>query len=68
VTDARASLSRLIAALYKDGERARPVFIGRHGEPMAVLLSLERFQEYRALVAARRQQLAPTQQRPRPRI
>ena len=57
VTDARATLSRIIAAVQADGEHAKPVFIGRHGEPMAVLLSLEHFHEYCALAALRRRQM-----------
>ena len=56
VTDARATLSRLIEVLRENGERAEPVFIGKHGEPMAVLLSLERFHEYCALLALREQE------------
>lgn len=56
VTDARATLSRLIEVLRENGERAEPVFIGKHGQPMAVLVSLERFHEYCALLALREQE------------
>jgi prevent-host-death family protein len=57
VTDARATLSLLLNALQVGAERAEPIFIGRHGAPVAVLLSMEHFKEYCALSAMRRRQL-----------
>jgi Antitoxin Phd_YefM, type II toxin-antitoxin system len=66
VTDAKVTLSRIIAKIQIEGDNATPVVIGRHGVSMAVLISLEQFQEYRALAAlALRQPLSrppnPTQ-------
>jgi antitoxin (DNA-binding transcriptional repressor) of toxin-antitoxin stability system len=60
VTDAKVTLSRIIAKIKIEGDNATPVVIGRHGEAMAVLISIEQFQEYRALAAlALRQPLSP---------
>lgn len=60
VTDAKVTLSRIIAKIKIEGDNATPVVIGRHGDAMAVLISLEQFQEYRALAAlALRQPLSP---------
>ena len=60
MTDAKVTLSRIIAKIRVDGDNATPVVIGRHGAAMAVLISLEQFQEYRALAAlALRQPLSP---------
>lgn len=60
VTDAKVTLSRIIAKIKIEGDNATPVVIGRHREAMAVLISLEQFQEYRALAAlALRQPLSP---------
>ena len=66
VTDARATLSHILANLRHEGERAKPVLIGRHGEPMAALISLEQFHDYCTLAALRRRQFAP--QLPPPRL
>lgn len=49
VTDAKTILSRLISKIQIEADNATPVVIGRHGEPMAVVISVEQFQEYRAL-------------------
>jgi antitoxin (DNA-binding transcriptional repressor) of toxin-antitoxin stability system len=60
VTDAKVTLSRIIAKIKIEGDNATPVVIGRHGVAMAVLISLEQFQEYRALAAlALRQPISP---------
>ena|ERR1700761_6391628 len=60
VTDAKVTLSRIIAKIKIEGDNATPVVIGRHGVAMAVLVSMEQFQEYRALAAlALRQPLYP---------
>ena len=52
VTDVRAVLPIVLARLKDGGRDAVPVLIGRHREPMAVLISLEQFYEYCALVSA----------------
>lgn len=57
VTDARATLSRLIAALHHDAERAKPILVARHGEPFAALISIEQFHDYCTLATQRRRQL-----------
>lgn len=49
VTDAKTTLSRIIAKIQIEADNATPVVIGRHGEPMAVVISVEQFQEYHAL-------------------
>lgn len=49
VTDAKTTLSRLINKIQIEADHATPVVIGRHGEPMAVVISLEQFEEYHAL-------------------
>ena len=59
VTDAKVTLSRIIARIKAEGDNATPVVIGRHGVAMAVLVSLEQFQEYRALTALALRQSAP---------
>ena len=60
VTDAKVTLSRIIAKIKIEADNATPVVIGRHGVAMAVLVSIEQFQEYRALAAlALRQPLSP---------
>lgn len=50
VTDMRTVLPVVLARLKYDGRDAVPVLIGRHREPMAVLISLEQFYEYCSLV------------------
>lgn len=50
VTDIRTVLPLVLARLKDGGRDAVPVLIGRHREPMAVLISLEQFYEYSALV------------------
>jgi hypothetical protein len=52
VTDARSVLPVVLARLKEGGRDAIPVLIGRHREPMAVLVSLEQFYEYCALVCS----------------
>lgn len=60
VTDAKVTLSRMITKIKIEGGGATPVVIGRHGAAMAILISIEQFQEYRALAAlAVRQQIPP---------
>ena len=49
VTDAKTTLSRLITKIQIEADNATPVVIGRLGEPMAVVISVEQFQEYHAL-------------------
>ncbi len=51
VTDVRAVLPIVLARLKDGGRDAVPVLIGRHREPMAVLISLEQFYEYCSLVS-----------------
>jgi hypothetical protein len=50
VTDVRAILPVVLGRLKDGGRDAVPVLIGRHREPMAVLISLEQFYEYCYLV------------------
>jgi antitoxin (DNA-binding transcriptional repressor) of toxin-antitoxin stability system len=50
VTDVRTVLPMVLARLKDGGRDAVPVLIGRHREPMAVLVSLEQFHEYCSLV------------------
>ena len=50
VTDARSVLPHILAALKAGGRDAVPILIGRHREPMAVLISVEQFYEYCELV------------------
>jgi hypothetical protein len=52
VTDARSVLPVVLARIREGGRDAVPVLIGRHREPMAVLISLEQFYEYCALVCS----------------
>ena len=51
VTDARTVLPHVLAAIKSGGRDAVPILIGRHREPMAVLISVEQFYEYCALVS-----------------
>ena len=51
VTDARAILPRVLTVIKTGGSDAVPILIGRHREPMAVLISVEQFYEYCALVS-----------------
>jgi PHD/YefM family antitoxin component YafN of YafNO toxin-antitoxin module len=51
VTDARAILPRVLTVIKTGGRDAVPILIGRHREPMAVLISVEQFYEYSALVS-----------------
>ena len=51
VTDARAVLPHVLAALKVGGRDAVPILIGRHRQPMAVLISVEQFYEYCAFVS-----------------
>ena len=51
VTDARAVLPRILTEIKTGGSDAVPILIGRHREPMAVLISVEQFYEYCARVA-----------------
>lgn len=51
VTDVRAVLPIVLARLKDGGRDAVPVLIGRHREPMAVLISIEQFYEYCSLVS-----------------
>lgn len=51
VTDARTVLPHILATLKSGGRDAVPILIGRHREPMAVLISIEQFHEYCALVS-----------------
>jgi PHD/YefM family antitoxin component YafN of YafNO toxin-antitoxin module len=44
VSDARAGLSRILAALEDAGSDASPVLIGAHRKPQGVLLSIEAFE------------------------
>jgi PHD/YefM family antitoxin component YafN of YafNO toxin-antitoxin module len=50
VTDARSVLPHILATLKAGGRDAIPILIGRHREPMAVLISVEQFYEYCELV------------------
>jgi PHD/YefM family antitoxin component YafN of YafNO toxin-antitoxin module len=50
VTDARSVLPHILAAVKSGGRDAVPILIGRHREPMAVLISVEQFYEYCELV------------------
>lgn len=60
VTDAKTTLSRLITKIQIEADNATPVVIGRLGEPMAVVISVEQFQEYHALATlALAQALSP---------
>lgn len=52
VTDMRAVLPVVLARLKEGGRDADPVLIGRHREPMAVLISVEQFYEYCDFVCA----------------
>jgi antitoxin (DNA-binding transcriptional repressor) of toxin-antitoxin stability system len=52
VTDARTVLPQILAALKGGGRDAVPILIGRHREPMAVLISVEQFYEYCAFISA----------------
>jgi PHD/YefM family antitoxin component YafN of YafNO toxin-antitoxin module len=52
VTDARSVLPHILATLKGAGMDAVPILIGRHREPMAVLISVEQFYEYCAFVSA----------------
>jgi len=51
VTDARSVLPHILATLKGGGRDAVPILIGRHREPMAVLISVEQFYEYCAFVS-----------------
>jgi PHD/YefM family antitoxin component YafN of YafNO toxin-antitoxin module len=51
VTDARSVLPHILATLKGGGRDAIPILIGRHREPMAVLVSVEQFYEYCAFVS-----------------
>ena len=51
VTDARTVLPHILAGLKGGGRDAIPILLGRHREPMAVLISVEQFYEYCALVS-----------------
>ena len=44
-------LPHVLAAIKSGGRDAVPILIGRHREPMAVLISVEQFYEYCALVS-----------------
>ena len=50
VTDVRSVLPFVLTRLKCAGRDAIPVVIGRHREPMGVLISIEQFHEYCALV------------------
>ena len=50
VTDVRAVLPHVLLKLKCGGRDAIPVLIGRHREPMAVIISIEQFYEYCSLV------------------
>lgn len=50
VTDVRAVLPHVLMKLKCGGRDAIPVLIGRHREPMAVIISVEQFYEYCSLV------------------
>ena len=52
VTDVRTVLPVVLARLKEGGRDAAPVLIGRHREPMAVLISVEQFYEYCDFVCA----------------
>jgi hypothetical protein len=52
VTDVRVVLPSILARLKRGGRDAAPILIGRHREPMAVLISIEQFYEYCSLVVA----------------
>ncbi|NUR90289.1 MAG: type II toxin-antitoxin system Phd/YefM family antitoxin [Nonomuraea sp.] len=49
VSDARASLSRILADFHDAGSTADPVFIGAHRKAEGVLLSVENYEELQAL-------------------
>jgi antitoxin (DNA-binding transcriptional repressor) of toxin-antitoxin stability system len=67
VTDIRAVLPIVLGRLKDGGRDAVPVLIGRHREPMAVLISVEQFYEYCSLVSASLGE-AGRESRPRPKI
>jgi len=58
VTDAKAVLPHILATLKTGGRDAVPILIGRHREPMAVLISVEQFYEYCAFVSTQLAELA----------
>jgi len=53
VTDVRSALPYILDELKSAGPDATPLVVRRHSEPMAVLISFEQFEDYRALVAHR---------------
>jgi len=58
VTDAKAVLPHILATLKAGGRDAVPILIGRHREPMAVLISVEQFYEYCTFVSTQLAELA----------
>jgi len=53
VSDARASLSRILSELSHAGPDANPVLIGAHRKPQGVLLSVEAFEALTGRAARR---------------
>jgi PHD/YefM family antitoxin component YafN of YafNO toxin-antitoxin module len=56
-TDVRTLLPDLLSQVKCAGINATPLVIRRHLEPMAVLISFEQFDDYRALSAYRSHEL-----------
>jgi antitoxin (DNA-binding transcriptional repressor) of toxin-antitoxin stability system len=52
VTDVRTVLPLVLNSIKEGALDATPILIGRHREPMAVLISVEQFYEYCSLVRA----------------
>lgn len=52
VTDVRTVLPLVLNSIKDGALDATPILIGRHREPMAVLISVEQFYEYCNLVRA----------------
>jgi hypothetical protein len=57
VTDVRSVLPHILDHFKRAGPDATPMVIRRHLQPMAVLISFEQFDEYRALLAHRAREL-----------
>lgn len=57
LTDLRSALPHILNQLRCAGPDATPIVLRRHYEPMAVLISFEQFDDYRALIAYRTYEL-----------
>ena len=54
VTDLRSVMPEVLHRLSIGGRGAEPVIIKRHREPLAALISIQQYHEYRALLETHR--------------